>query len=244
MLNFSKSVVTDNKADPFSINDFIFRLKKLEKICVKDNLDAILLISGSDAKDNSEYTKLINWLFRGLSGVEIEENEYLEAVYHELVLVIKKQSIMVYADPPLFDEIKHLIVPLPNVEIFCPTDKQYNNKDLVDLLKITFFYKSMMDVKKVGVLLGSKDLGKVSNIERWPLIQAFGNEGKQTIFVMILCVFDIFLLILNYIALGQGFFTMNRDVVDMNARINPIYKNHDKYSLSVLAKHKSSLLVS
>ena len=34
----------------------------------------------------------------------------------------------------------------------------------------------MADVKKVGVLLGKKDNGKLKNIEKWPLIQSYAIE--------------------------------------------------------------------
>ena len=32
----------------------------------------------------------------------------------------------------------------------------------------------MTDIKKVGVLLGKKDEGKLSRIEKWPIIQSYG----------------------------------------------------------------------
>lgn len=69
----------------------------------------------------------------------------------------------------------------------------------------------MQGVSKVGVLLGQKDNGKLKNIEKWPLIQSYGIQE-----------------------LGNGFFSMVHKPVDLTARINALYKAHDKHSLKNL----------
>lgn len=78
MLKFFSTGSTDTiKNVKYTVNDLIFRLKKLQKVCIKDNLDAIMLINGIDSKDNEEYTKLTNWLLLGQSGLEVLESEFL-----------------------------------------------------------------------------------------------------------------------------------------------------------------------
>lgn len=79
----------------------------------------------------------------------------------------------------------------------------------------------MTNIKKVGVLLGAKEKGKLSNIEKWPLIQSYGIEQ-----------------------LGRGFFSMFHQVVDLTARINSLYKVHDKHSLKWLINVIAKRLVS
>lgn len=40
-------------------------------------MDGVLIINGVDSRENIEYVKLTNWLFLGMNGLEIVENEYL-----------------------------------------------------------------------------------------------------------------------------------------------------------------------
>ena len=112
MLNFyaqDKKFEKQNKHLEYSINDFIFRLKKLEKVCQKEELDAILLINGIDSRENTEYTKLTNWLFIGFSGLQIEQNSFLDEIYKELIFLIRKNGkISIFVDPPLFKHIHWL----------------------------------------------------------------------------------------------------------------------------------------
>jgi hypothetical protein len=35
---------------------------------------------------------------------------------------------------------------------------------------MTYFFKIMKGVSKVGVMLGKKDKGKIKNIEKWPIL--------------------------------------------------------------------------
>jgi hypothetical protein len=41
-------------------------------------------------------------------------------------------------------------------------------------LKVSYFYRNIKKFKKVGVMLGDYDKEKVKNIEKWPLLQAYG----------------------------------------------------------------------
>ena len=61
-------------------------------------MKGLLIINGLDSKENYEYTKLMNWMFLGFSGIEIETNEYLDSVLSETVFIITKDHLRVYAD--------------------------------------------------------------------------------------------------------------------------------------------------
>lgn len=58
----------------------------------------MLIINGIDSKENYEYVKLMNWIFLGLSGVEIDTNEYLDSVLGETIFVVTKDHLRVYTD--------------------------------------------------------------------------------------------------------------------------------------------------
>lgn len=77
------------------------------------------------------------------------------------------------------------------------------------------FVKMMNGLKRVGVLLPQE---KNKNIEKWPLIQGYG-------------------------LLGNGFFSMQFEVINMTERINQLYKPHDKHSLKTLINITSHRLV-
>ena len=40
----------------------------------------------------------------------------------------------------------------------------------------------MQGYKRVGVLLGEKDEGKLRNLEKWPLIKAYALDGNLKVF--------------------------------------------------------------
>ena len=82
-----------------------------------------MIITGIDARENVEYTKFINWLFLGHSGVEVESNEFLDVNLSDLILMIRPNGVSVYADRSGWDAIKHLICIVPNLEVFVPDEK-------------------------------------------------------------------------------------------------------------------------
>lgn len=163
----------------YSINDFIFRLKKIQKIVDKEDIDGLLIIMGVDSNHNFESIKLINWLFLGSSGIETEQNEYINENFNEMIFLIKKKGITsIFCEPPLYETLKSFLIIVPNIEIFCPTDKEYDNKDNMELIKITQFIKMVKDLKTIGVLLEQKNENNVNNVEKWPLVQAYGQAGN------------------------------------------------------------------
>lgn len=58
----------------------------------------LLIINGIDSKENYEYTKLMNWMFLGFSGLEIETNEYLDSTLSETIFLITKDHMRVFSD--------------------------------------------------------------------------------------------------------------------------------------------------
>ena len=66
----------------------------------------------------------------------------------------------------------------PCVEVFSPTESEFENKDEFEIIKINQFYKMIKGINKIGILLGEKDKNQIKNIEKWPLIQSYGYQGK------------------------------------------------------------------
>lgn len=166
-----------NQQAKYEINDFLFRFRKLQTLIAQSNLDALVIIYGFDSRDNTEYSKLLAWLFEGVSGNQIEESETLDDTYRDFMMLIKKEGAYVYLEPRLFTLIQKYLLAIPNVEIYCPTDKEIENQEELELTKIAQFYKMTQAVGPVGVMLGKKDNKKIANIEKWPMLQAYALEG-------------------------------------------------------------------
>ncbi|CAD8125658.1 unnamed protein product [Paramecium sonneborni] len=204
MLQFFQRL--ENPDSKFHLYDSFYRIKKIEKVCQKENVDGLLIINGIDSKENYEYTKLMNWIYLGYSGIEIETNEYLDNTLSETIFVITKDHMRAYCDQQGFKLLKPYLLQMPNIKLFVPTIKEDENKDESEVLKMAQFVKMMQGLKRIGVLLPQE---KNKNIEKWPLIQGYG-------------------------LLGNGFFSMQHEIVNMSERINQLYKPHDKHSMKTL----------
>ncbi|CAK91731.1 unnamed protein product (macronuclear) [Paramecium tetraurelia] len=204
MLQFFQRL--ENPDAKFHLYDSYYRIKKIEKVCLKENVDGLLIINGIDSKENYEYTKLMNWVFLGHSGIEIETNEYLDNTLSETIFVITKDHMRAYCDQQGFRQLKPYLLQMPNLKLFVPTIKEDENKDESEVLKMAQFVKMMQGLKRIGVLLPQE---KNRNIEKWPIIQGYG-------------------------LLGNGFFSMQHEIVNMTERINQLYKPHDKHSMKTL----------
>ena len=112
----------------------------------------------------------------------------------------------IFLSPDAKNKLEHLIYAVPNCEIFVPTAKQYLDKEELDVVKIGFFWKLAENKKKIGVCLDDGQNAKI--IEKWAIIQAYALE-----------------------AVGNGFFTMKVEVVNVGAKVNALYRNLDKYSM-------------
>ena len=170
---------SSNKSISYSVQDFLFRFRKLQLLCKRLEIDGILIICGFDSNNNEEYDKLVSWLFTGYSGNKVDKDIYLDAKFKEFIFLILSNGAASYLEPELFDMIQRYLVAVPNISIFAPTTKQMENTDDVEVLKICQFYKMTRNLGSVGVLLGSKDDNKITNIEKWPLLQAYALDGNN-----------------------------------------------------------------
>ena len=167
-----------NKDIKYTVQDFLYRFKKLQNLCVTMKMDAIMIICGFDARDNLEYNKLTSWLFTGYSGNQVDDEVFLDDSFREFVFLITKDGAAAYTEPDLFEDLKKYLLAIPNIQTFAPTEKQMENQDDVELLKISYFYKLTQGHNLIGFSLSKKDEKLIKNIEKWPLIQAYGLDGN------------------------------------------------------------------
>ena len=149
-----------------------------------------------------------------MSGKNIYANKYLHETYSEMIVLIHNEQSFIFVPPKAKSMFEHLIYGIPNCKIFCPTDNEYNNKEVLDTLKITFFYEMVDKKKSIGVFL--EDNADAKSIEKWPLIQTYALEP-----------------------VGKTFFTLQHKVANLGGKISALFKNLDKHSLKNLVSQTS-----
>ena len=64
-------------------------------------------------------------------------------------MLVKKGKTYLYIEPKGFEQLKKLVYGVPNLEVYCPSDDQYDDRDSSELLKINYFYRIIQNTKKV-----------------------------------------------------------------------------------------------
>ena len=72
-------------------------------------------------------------------------------MFHEMVILISKAP-KIFVSPPARRHLSPFLYAIPGAQIFCPQDKDYDNREIYDVLKISEFYRMVKDLQKVGVL--------------------------------------------------------------------------------------------
>jgi hypothetical protein len=93
---------SSNKVLPFRPHDFLFRFRKLQKLCNKFDIDGILVICGLDSLENEQYSRLISWLFTGYAGSVVEDEIFLDSKFKEFIFLVYKDGAAAYVEPELF----------------------------------------------------------------------------------------------------------------------------------------------
>lgn len=121
----------------------------------KESVDGLLIVAGPDSNNNLATTQLLNWLFLGHSGDLIATNSYLPNTFHELIVFISKNS-MIFLPPNARKQLNSYVYAIPTMEVFSPTQEEFENGETFSVLKISEFHRIVRDHKKIGVLGGPK----------------------------------------------------------------------------------------
>jgi hypothetical protein len=123
------------------------------------------------------------------------EGKSLPFNFNETFLVIRKDSIFIYSSLETKAFFRNLVSKLNDikVEFFFPTKKEQENTEILQILKISKFYESIKSHKNVGIPLKPKEKINQVELEKWPLINAYGLD-----------------------LIGEGFFTMKHQIIDIS----------------------------
>ena len=139
--------------------------------------------------------KLTNWLLFGYSGSLDLEEKSIPFNFNETFLVIQKDAIFIYSSLETKSFFRSLVSKVNDIKVdfFFQTKKEQENTEILQILKISKFYDSIKTHKNVGIPLKPKEKINIVELEKWPLINAYGLD-----------------------LIGEGFFTMKHNVIDIS----------------------------
>ena len=166
----------------YSCKHFRNRVLRLQQLCSKLSLDAVVLIVGIDTYHDEEMNKLANWLLYGLSSSDINGSALSDA-FNETFVVVAKDSFQAYTNSAGFKELSNLTTLLPNCNMYTITKSDENDSEKQEVVKVARFYEMVHDKKAVGLpvrQLTNNDYvhDEQQLLEKWPLIQAYGLDSK------------------------------------------------------------------
>ena len=139
-----------------------------------------------DSRHDSEMRKLINWLVFGLSSSDIY-GESPSQIFDDSFFVIGKDSLQIFTNGAGYGHLSVLTTLIQNFSIYVLTPEEEQNSERLEVLKISKFYELVHDKPVIGMTvqrpLDEKLQGQETRIiETWPMIQAYGLDGKPPLF--------------------------------------------------------------
>lgn len=170
------------------------RLAVLRGLISKINLDCIVIILGISSLSNTSQHKLANWLlFNHSSNISLEE-KLIPTSHEETFLIITKESLFIFSIEENQKELYDLCLGCGvKVSFYFPSKEESNENDLFQNIKISKFIENLHEYKTIGMALSMKESSNKIEIEKWPLVNAYGID-----------------------VLRQGFFTLNKEIIDLS----------------------------
>lgn len=166
----------------YSPSDFHFRLATVQKLLTDKDVDALMVINGSDGADNKESAKLVNWLLKGNTGAPALSDFYLDPLFEESFMIVSKQGLSLFCSDELFKEYFAFIVAVPHrdVQVYKVSEAE-KDKDAFEMHKIKEFYRLIEPHKTIGVVANEDDAKPLKKrVEEIPLVQSYALDGKLT----------------------------------------------------------------
>ena len=166
------------KEEKYINSDLEYRLLSVQCVLKRLGIDGLLIINGSNGLRNVENTKFTNYLFKGYSSHSIFRDPDFDMDYEESMIMITPTNLSLFIEHRAFNQIRSVILSLHNPNIFLPQGDISDNQDLLENLKIREFYRMVYDKPVIGVLLPPSDLSTTKAVEQWPIVKAYGLDGR------------------------------------------------------------------
>lgn len=165
-----------------------------------------------DARNDSEMTKLLNWLIFGASCSDIHGSSRSND-FDDSFFVVGKDSLQIYTNTAGFKHLKSLVSLIQNCNMYMLTKADRENQELQEVIKVSKFYEYVHDKSVVGMpvrqvtVMDVKANNEAQIVEQWPIIQAYGLD-----------------------LVGNGFFTMKHKFQNLREQLSVVYKEYDSFS--------------
>lgn len=163
------------------------RLRRLQQLCRSIDLDALLFIPGPDGKHNLGSTEALNFLFQGCSAAEGHDTGRLPPFLHDIVLLLTPQDVRLCCDSSGLAAIFQLLGLLrESTMVFRTGTGGDMETEESEEAKIGGFVQMMKGIKRLGLPLSLSGSELNMEVEKWPLVQAYGLDGigKNGFFTM------------------------------------------------------------
>lgn len=156
------------------------RLRRIQSLLSDNSLDAVLCVLGIDGNYNKGCLQFANYLLFNLFQNKQPENSNIpEHLVDDIILFIKPNAVHVYCNPLNRTYLLPYISHWNNLCLHCLTPTKFEDEEMPEDFKIRSFIAMVTDCHKIGVPYNDAVHGKgfsKFDVEKWPIIQAFGNE--------------------------------------------------------------------
>lgn len=160
------------------------RLRRLQRLAASLGLDGLLAVPGLDGRFNAGSAQLLGHLLLGTSNRDAADAVHLSTELLDSVLLLTQQGVAAYA--PSIKAAAQLSEVLgdtvPGVlQVVSPTPAEASDPDTVEECKLGTFVQMLRGMQRLGIpwaaASATPDAPKPMELEKWPLLQAYGLEG-------------------------------------------------------------------
>lgn len=147
-----------------------------------DEAEGLLVVSGLDGQYNIGCSQAIGHVLDGISNRDAADSYNLGGSLEETILLLKRNSVLAYAsDTNAAGKLRDLISDTcSDLQIFIPNSEEAADLDKLEEHKIASLVQMLRGLQILAIPYGLPDQVIPANpmqLERWPLLQAFGLEG-------------------------------------------------------------------
>jgi hypothetical protein len=167
------------------------RVRRLQALCWHYALDGLLFVCGRDSKYSTGCHQAVGYLLEGHSGRDTLEVTRLSHALEDVVMLVRANAVQLYA--PSSDaaaNVRELLLPYSRgMTVFSPSAAEAANPDAIEEHKIASLVQLLRSCTRLGIPCGLAGdaaavgallhvpQGALMELERWPLLQAYGLDG-------------------------------------------------------------------
>ena len=165
------------------------RIRRLQALCSQHSLDGLLFVCGLDGKFSAGCQQAVGYLFEGHSGRDTLDVTKLSRGLEDVIVLVRADALRVYA--PSGDaaaQLQDLLLPYARgMAVFSPSPEEAADPDALEEHKVASLVQIVRGCRRLGIpcglasgsatAAGPLPQGALMELERWPVLQAYGLDG-------------------------------------------------------------------